>query len=476
MLALFCAIYAIHLAGPLAAQNALPPVPVPTSSDAPPTAIRPTEMPATPNGVEVLARGPIHEAFATPTTEPVPMLPVDKRPPKPIDEMPPADKPEGNVVWIPGYWAWEDERKDYLWVSGTWRVSPPGKHWVTGYWKEQAGQWHWVPGFWTVAQTQADGNHQVTYLPTPPVAPTVAPPGEPPTPDSFYVPGHWVWHNAGYMVINGAQGYQEAGYSWVAGYWARVQPGYVWVVDHYRWTPSGYIYIAGYWDLGLSRRGFLYAPVYVNTAIVGPGFVYTPAYAVPHTVLIDALWVRPCYCHYYFGDYYGAVYTRYGFESCALYSRRCYDPIFVYAVYEHRAEPRWASLQIDLCLNRAAGRAPCPPRTLVEQIRIGYRGPGLVASARIGEVHGVRTVQLENRDRVAAVRHAEEIRHLAVERSMHEVRPVGGVATAPRTAGYRLPGSPASGRPGMIVPTHAPIPANERKPVKKHPDPREQRP
>src|SRR5262249_79216 len=192
--------------------------------------------------------------------------------------------------------------------------------------------------------------------------------------------------NTGPVAINGIQTFQEAGYSWVAGYWARVQPGYVWVAEHYRWTPSGYVYIPGYWDLALARRGFLYAPVSVNLATVEPGFVYTPAYAVPHTVLIDALWVPPCYCHYYFGDYYGAVYPHYGFESCALYSRRCYDPIFVYAIYEHRAEPRWAALQVDLCLNRAAGRAPCPPRTLVEQIRIGYRGPGLVVAARIGEV------------------------------------------------------------------------------------------
>jgi hypothetical protein len=468
----------VALAGLVFSQESLPPMPVPKTGGASQAPANPNQtptadLPLTPNGVEVLSRGPVHEAFATPTTDPVPMKPVDKQPPKPIDEIPPAEKPEGNAIWIPGYWAWDDERKDYLWVSGTWRTPPPGKHWMTGYWKQEGGQWHWVPGFWSAAQAQTQGNggHQITYMPAPPAPPNASPPGEPPTPDSFYVPGHWAWHDAGYVVVNGAQVYREAGYAWTAGYWARVQPGYVWIAAHYRWTPSGYIYIPGYWDLAISRRGFLYAPVYVNTAVVGPTFVYTPAYAVPHTVLIDAFWVRPCYCHYYFGDYYGAVYTGYGFESCAVYSRRCYDPIFAYAIYEHRAEPRWASLQVDTCLGRAAGRIPCPPRTLVEQVRIGYRGPGLVASVRVGEAYGVRTVRLENRERLEAARHAEEIRHLAVERNLHEIRPAGGVLTAPRTAAYHLPAAPGV-RP--VLPAHAAIPPNLRKPPpKKHPDPHE---
>lgn len=33
--------------------------------------------------------------------------------------LPPDQKPEGDdVAWIPGYWAWDDERNDFLWVSG----------------------------------------------------------------------------------------------------------------------------------------------------------------------------------------------------------------------------------------------------------------------------------------------------------------------------------------------------------------------
>jgi hypothetical protein len=470
LVALFATLATLR-AGSLLAQESLPPVPVPTSGGAQQAPAG--EIPSSSNGVEVLSRGPIHEAFASLTTEPMPTKLVEKQPPKPIDEMPPAEKPEGNVTWISGYWAWDDERKDYLWVSGTWRAPPPGKHWMAGYWKEDAGQWCWVPGFWTVAENQANGSHQITYLPVPPAQPNTSAPGEPPTPDSFHVPGHWVWHDAGYVVVNGAQVYREAGYSWVAGYWARVQPGYVWVDSHYRWTPSGYIYIAGYWDLAITRRGFLYAPVYVNMAMVGPAFVYTPAYAVPQTVILDAFWVRPSYCHYYFGDYYGVVYTNYGFESCVLYHRRRYDPIFVYAVYEHRAEPRWASVQIDVCLGRAAGRYPCPPRTLVEQVRVGYRGPALVASARIGEVHGVRTVRLENRERLEAMHHAEEVRHVAVERNLHEAHAAGGALTAPHKAAYQAPAAHGNVRTAPALPARGvPLP-NKPNPVKKQPDPHE---
>src|SRR5262249_32726010 len=75
--------------------------------------------PAPPEGAEVMARGPVHEAFAEPSApraEAPPVVP--KAPPDPVEEAPPEEKPEGdNVVWIPGYWAWDEDGKDFLWVS-----------------------------------------------------------------------------------------------------------------------------------------------------------------------------------------------------------------------------------------------------------------------------------------------------------------------------------------------------------------------
>src|SRR5262249_23192800 len=161
------------------------------------------------------------------------------------------------------------------------------------YWAESGNQWQWVPGFWgeVVAQAQAAPGaeapvNNVTYYPEPPAPPVVAPPGAPPAADSFYVPGYYVW--------------AEGRYHCRAGYGARVQPGYVWVGATYRWPPGGYVFIPGYWDVAVARRGVLYAPVVVNRGVVGVSFVYTPAYAVPDTLVLDTLFVRPACCHYYF--------------------------------------------------------------------------------------------------------------------------------------------------------------------------------
>src|SRR4051794_23291147 len=76
---------------------------------------RPAEETAPPAGMDVLARGPVHEAYAEVTVmrpEPSPL--VTKEPPVLIDEVPPDQKPEGeDVVWIPGYWAYDEDEADY---------------------------------------------------------------------------------------------------------------------------------------------------------------------------------------------------------------------------------------------------------------------------------------------------------------------------------------------------------------------------
>jgi hypothetical protein len=310
---------------------------------------------------------------------------------------------------------------------------------------------------------QEGGAQQLTYMPAPPPTPEVAKPGQPPSQDSFYVPGQWTWHDAGYVVIDGREVYRDAGYAWTAGYWARVQPGYVWVPAHYRWTPSGSIYIAGYWDLAIAKRGVLYAPVYVDAAIVGPAYVYTPAYAVSDTILVDAMFVRPCYCHYYFGDYYGVVYKDCGFESCVVFGRAHYDPIFVYATWEHRYEPSWINVQLDLTLARHAGRAPLPPRTLVQQNTIIQNNvtnvtnvtninrttvsnaPVLVPSSQLSAATGIRTVPVDNTARLAARQQAQAVQQVALNRSAVETASPAGHINQPRVASLNMPAaSPGS--------------------------------
>src|SRR5437588_12714238 len=92
------------------------------------------------------ASGPIHEAFAQPldiNPQAGPVVP--KQPPPPIPEVPPDQRPEGaNVQWIGGYWAWDADRNDFLWVSGVYRDIPPDRQYVPGSWTNTADGWRWV--------------------------------------------------------------------------------------------------------------------------------------------------------------------------------------------------------------------------------------------------------------------------------------------------------------------------------------------
>lgn len=392
------------------------------------------ETPETPRGVEVQARGPIHEAFATPTAEAKPTYGVPKRPPEPIEEMPPEEKPEGDAVWIGGYWAWDDDRADYLWVSGCWRIKPEGKDWVPGYWREVSGQHQWVPGFWrTVEEEQTP---DVTYYPEPPPPPDLAAPPPPPDPDMFYVPGYWMWAGDRYV--------------WRAGYHTRPRLGYVYVASHYRWTPFGHVFVSGYWDYSIPRRGVLYAPIYVDHVVVGPRFVYTPYYAVSDTIIVDAYFVRPGFCHYYYGDYYGPRYVSIGFECGYHYSRRHYDAVVVYHRWEHRHSPGWHDTRISVTIARNAGRAPVPPRTLIQQNNITvinnkttnvYNTKVIAPTKTVVANRGAKTVPLNQQARLQVKESANTFQKAALtQRVKAESAPPGmKPAGKPRTASLNLP-------------------------------------
>ncbi|WP_171189662.1 YXWGXW repeat-containing protein, partial [Alienimonas chondri] len=244
---------------------------------------------------EILTRGPLHEAFARPYAEqPEPGLLVQQEPPEPIDELPPEQRPEGdNVEWIPGYWGWDVDEQDYLWISGMWRDVPNGRRWVPGYWAEaQDGSrrgYQWVSGFWSDLQTQS-----VDYLPYPPESLERGPSSPAPEGDYFYVPGCWIYVSA------------DAGYRWRPGFWTPVRENYVWVHDSYEWTPYGCVFVPGYWDYPLERRGLLFAP-----ATFGPSYVsrtrYVPSVVLNPDLLVTTLFVSPQYQHYYYGDYYSVA-------------------------------------------------------------------------------------------------------------------------------------------------------------------------
>src|SRR5688572_20408632 len=85
--------------------------------------VKAKETPKVEGDVQVLARGPVHEAFAQPWQKnPHATAAVKREPPPPVAEQPPDQRPDGDrVQWIPGYWQWDAERDNFLWVSGAWR-------------------------------------------------------------------------------------------------------------------------------------------------------------------------------------------------------------------------------------------------------------------------------------------------------------------------------------------------------------------
>jgi hypothetical protein len=313
-----------------------------------------------PEGAQVLTQGPIHEAFAEPVLyDPKPGPVVPKASPAPIAELPPDQKPVGaNVQWIPGYWAWDDARNDFIWVSGLWRVIPPGRQYVPGYWQKVEGGNQWVPGYWGTPDAT-----QVQYLSEPPGSLENGPTSPQPTSDSTWAPGMWTWQSDQYM--------------WRPGFWVNNQPGWMWVPESYSWTPNGYVSNQGYWDYPFVNRGIPFAPVYFTQPIYGqPNFRYTPAVSLVTSALFSSLFVRPSYSSYYFGDYYApsnfqsGIYPWYAFHG----SRYGYDPLYAHAAAQNfRTNPRWADELHELYRYRREHAEARPPHTFAETRRLAAR-------------------------------------------------------------------------------------------------------
>lgn len=301
------------------------------AQDAPP-AMPADELPA---GSEVLAGGPVHEAFAKPVSmEAQAPVVVPQAPPENLQEVPPAERPVGaGIVWVPGYWAWDAARQDFIWVSGCWRNAPPNTYWVPGHWLQAGAGWEWIGGFWKPLVNQAQ--QEIEYLPAPPAPIEVEAPGTPPLPDQAWVPGCWYWDRGQYVRRH--------------GYWLAQRVGWVWVPSHFVWTPRGYIFAAGHWDHDLDNRGVLFCPTFFPGEVRRrAGFVFSPGVCVDLGMLRLNLFVYPQYRHYYFGDYYDDSFVRLGilpwFRCQTVHS--WYDPIFVYDRWHFgQTDPHWLANQ-----------------------------------------------------------------------------------------------------------------------------------
>jgi hypothetical protein len=400
-----------------------PPLPVLLTQAAEPTPIAPVlpdlnlpaaDLPpadanfAVPEGdVEAFARGPVHEAFADVyELDPAPNELVMTAPPAAVDELPPETAPSGdNVQWISGYWAWDVEGKDYLWVSGVWRDVPPGRRWVPGYWAEVTGGYQWVSGFWADARAS-----ELTYVPPPPESLEVGPNIPAPSEDHIWVPGSW--------------SYVNANYSWSPGYYTVCQPNYMWVPAQYVWTPRGCVHVPGYMDYRFANRGVCFSPVRFRRPLVGYGFGrpawYRPRYSIGMSGFLIHLFVRPRCRTFYYGDYYGNQYAGFGYSPWyrrTSLNRRCYDPAFSFYRWDsHRHGQNFVN-NIDTWHRRYESNVDLRPPRLVSD-----------HTAFLARHQGDRAAQLavttQRFDEVVARRsdlnfHRVEAKELTVAREAH---------------------------------------------------------
>ncbi len=182
-----------------------------------------------------------HESLVTPAKDRE-WESIDKVPPPPIAERPGEAAPSPNARWIEGYWDWDTTRRDFSWVTGTWRVPPPGRFWVNGYWQRQKKGWFRVPGFWSepiAARTEekAEGSpasprdwHKEGPPPVRPAETIHNAPG----PDYFYIAGEYVPDARGVV--------------WRPGFWWRSQPGWEWAPARWVRQSTGWVFREGSWS------------------------------------------------------------------------------------------------------------------------------------------------------------------------------------------------------------------------------------
>jgi hypothetical protein len=398
-------------------------------------------------GAQELTRGPVHEAFAGIVTfNPEPGVSVPKAPPDAIEEMPPEERPEGdNVTWIPGYWAWDDERSDFLWVGGTWRALPPGREWIAGYWGKTPQGYQWTSGYWADATVQ-----ETTYLPPPPATVEAGPNIAAPTIDYGWTPGCWIWY--------------QGRYAWRPGYWVQGRADWDWSPAHYVWTPRGYIFVGGFWDYPVERRGVLFAPVYFAAGGYSRrGYSYSPRIVIDLGVFHEHLFLRPRYQHYYFGDYYAASYRQGGFYASFSFQsgRYGYDPIYSHQRWEHRQDREWEHRVEASYQYRRDHETARPPRTWAAQRNIN---PGTAESKQNRVVVATSIDQLAKRkdspirfqpvareERQKLAQRGQEVQKSRDQRQTLEAKAVDTAARKPgaafEPAKVQLPRSPIVGKP-----------------------------
>jgi hypothetical protein len=418
-------------------------------------------------GVEVQTRGPVHEAFAQPVVRGAGASPIiKKKPPAPVEELPPEQKPEGErVAWIPGYWGWDLDRTDFVWVSGLWRNTPPDRHWVPGYWHQVENGWEWASGHWGV-----ENQNDVEILPPPP-DPIAESPSPAPDEDSGYAPGTWV--------------YNESRYMWRPGFWHRYRPGWAWISSSYVSTPAGYVFVDGYWDYDFEHRGLLFAPVVFDRGVFGRrGWAYRPSYVVNSDFLMGALFADVASQQYYYGDYFDPSYRRRGLVSWLDFriGDRFYDPNYGYYRYNNRNNAGWEKSLRAQYSGRENGTVARPPRTFAQQQKLasGNSARGMTAVTPLARLNttSLKLQPVSQKEMTAVRKSAASMQSLSQSRARSETkirqgRVKTGQGTAPAAAKFNLDRPKSTFKPLQKAAPPRPVqPKLQAKPVQVNPAPR----
>ncbi len=171
-----------------------------------------------------------------------------KEPPAVIAERPTGARPQRRSIWVPGYWDWDPVQAEYFWIGGVWQTPPAGTVWVGSRWTRDDRGWYRKMGFWS--KQRGGGIVETGYqevappawrMTGPPADHPADQPGPAPSPNDFYVPGHY--------APDGDQ------VRWKPGFWTSSQPGWDWIPARWVRRPSGWEFRAGHWvrEPGVSR-------------------------------------------------------------------------------------------------------------------------------------------------------------------------------------------------------------------------------
>lgn len=151
------------------------------------------------------------------------------------------------------------------------------------------------------------------------------------------------------------------------------------------WIPSGVGVVAGALHLDAQRlhlcRGILGLPIGAARPVIRAvpfwGRVLFSTWSL-HPLVRDsaglsdrALFVRPAWRCYYFGDFFEERYARRGLIPWIDYriGRRVYDANYAYYIHRFGRDETWQKNLRDLYVGRRQGTIERPPHTLVEQFK-----------------------------------------------------------------------------------------------------------